>query len=86
MINKGDTVRIKAMEGIADYLHNLDGKVVRVKVEPIIKRTTKSNWNPVKVGTERVCTVDLRHHSNPDLDTSMSKKFQLPEGMLTKEN
>jgi len=82
MIRKGSQVKIKAIKEISDYLHNLDGKVVKIKVERIMRRTEKSNWNPVKVGTQRVCTVDLRHHSNPELDTSMSKKFQLPEDML----
>ena len=84
-MNKGDIVRIKAMEGVSEYLHGLDGKVLKVKVQPIRKRTVKSNWNPVKVGSQRVLTVDLKAHNHiPEIADSMSKKFQLPESMLEK--
>ena len=80
---KGSIVKIKPLSEIAEYLHNLEGRVIKVKTQAIMKRTEKSGWNPVKVGQELICTVDLSAHSNRDLDKSLSKKFQLPERMLT---
>lgn len=86
MINKGDRVRIKAIEGVSEYLHGLDGVVVvKPKERAIRKRTVKSNWNPVKVGSERICVIDLSAHNHiSEISNSISKKMQLPETILEK--
>ena len=86
MINKGDIVRIKPMEGVSEYLHGLDGEVVsKPIVRAVMKRTVKSNWNPVKVGSERICTIDLSKHTNVrEIADSISKKMRLPEIILEK--
>ena len=83
LFKKGDTVRIKAMKGICEYLHGLTGPVYKVPIRRAIKkRTVKSNWNPVTIGWENIYFIDLSAHSNRDLDSG-NKKFQFPERMLT---
>ena len=81
---KGDIVRIKAMKGISEYLHNLTGPIYKAPIRRSIKRRTEeSNYNPVIVAWDNIYRVDLSAHSNWDLDRG-NKKFQLSEDMIEK--
>jgi len=83
MIQKGMRVKIKSSGKICDYLHGLDGIIIREKKKVLTKRTYESNYYPVKVGQTIEFLVDLSEHSNRELDTSMSKKFWFEEKHLS---
>jgi len=74
-------VKVKAMKGIAEYLHNLTGPVLKARKEPLMKRMPPHN-DPKRIGTITKFLVDLSAHSNTDLDTSMSKKFWFEADMI----
>lgn len=82
MIQKGTQVSIKPLETISEYLHHLDGIIKKTRKRPIMRRTEKSGWNPVNVGTTTEFMVDLSHHSSIDLDNG-NKKFWFESKFLT---
>ena len=75
MIQKKSYVKILPSEEVCEYLHNLDGHIVKIRKRIITKRTKKSNYNPKKVGETTEYCVDLSNHNNRNLDDSTSKHF-----------
>ena len=81
MTKKVYKVKVKPLNTIAEYLHNLCGIVIKAKKFPIFKRLESHDWNPVRIGVEEKILVDFAKSRKPELKHS-SKKFWFTKDQL----
>ncbi len=74
-------VKVKPLNTIAEYLHNLCGVVIKAKRVTIFKRLKRHGWNPVKIGVEEQILVSFAKSRKSELKHS-SKKFWFTKDQL----
>lgn len=75
-------VRVKPLDTICEYLHNLKGTVIKGRKVGIYKRLKRSNWDPVRIKTINEVLVDLNENKIKEFKQYTSGKFWFPTSCL----